>query len=328
MRSRLAFAAVALTVLTACERKDGVGPPPPPGAPQIICIAPVSIDNVAGSSQDVTYAAPQVSAGAPPVNVTCSPASGTPFPIGETTVACTAADALGRQASCLFTVTLRHKALAINRILAYGDSLTAGENGQLVNFVPFVDVPNAYPTYLQQLFVERLLMQQVTVINEGRGGERVTENEDRLKDRLDAVRPQALLLLQGINDIIGTVRASEIATGIEDSIRRARDRGVQYIFVATLPPQARENCRPAPSPPCRADTVSSSLLAETNQRIRSLVPSRNAHVVEVHDQFLSNRLEYVGIDGLHLTPAGNRALALLFWNRIAEVVPAPQLQLQ
>ena len=326
MRARLAVATATLAALMACRGDEGPGPAPPPAAPQITCGATISVDNVSGSSQTVSYPLPQPSAGAQPVIVTCTPPSESTFTIGETVVTCTAGDALGRQASCSFIVSVRHKALAITRILAFGDSLTAGENGQLVNFAPVVDVANAYPTYLQQFFVERIPTQQVTVVNEGRGGERVTENEDRLKARLDTVRPEVLLLLEGMNDVIGHVSGSEIAAAIDDSIRRARDRGVQFIFVGTLPPQARENCVPAPSPPCRADTVSPSLLNETNERIRSLVPSRNAHVVEVHDQLVANRLRYVGIDGLHLTPEGNRALATLFWNRIAEVVPAPQFR--
>ena len=326
MGARLAVATATLAALMACKGDEGPGPAPPPAAPQITCGATISVDNVSGSSQTVSYPLPQTSAGAQPVIVTCTPASESTFAIGDTVVTCTAGDALGRQASCSFIVSVRHKALAIARILAFGDSLTAGENGLLVNFVPVVDAANAYPTYLQQFFVERIPTQQVTVVNEGRGGERVTENEDRLKARLDAVRPQALLLLEGMNDIIGNLSASEIAAAIDDSIRRARDRDVQYIFIGTLPPQARENCRPAPNLPCRADLVPPALLEETNQRIRTLVASRNAYVVDVHDRFVANRLQYVGADGLHLTPEGNRALATLFWDRIAEVVPASQLR--
>jgi hypothetical protein len=42
----------------------------------------------------------------PPVSATCSPASGSVFPLGTTTVSCTTTDSAGRSASASFTVTL------------------------------------------------------------------------------------------------------------------------------------------------------------------------------------------------------------------------------
>ncbi|WP_298821575.1 HYR domain-containing protein, partial [uncultured Chloroflexus sp.] len=40
------------------------------------------------------------------VAVTCAPASGSVFPLGETTVSCVASDAAGNRASGSFTVTI------------------------------------------------------------------------------------------------------------------------------------------------------------------------------------------------------------------------------
>jgi lysophospholipase L1-like esterase len=283
----------------------------------------VTIENVTGFSQPVTYPLPTVSAGTPPVSMTCTPAPGTTFNLGDTPVTCTASDASGRQATCGFTVSLRHKALAISRILAFGDSLTEGENGRPVNGVSFVDLPHAYPTILQQLFLERIPSQQISVVNGGKGGERITDSEDRLKSRVAAVQPQVLLLVQGLNDLIARVPNGEIVAAVRDSIQTARERGVTYVFVGTVPPQARENC--VASIPCRADTVPQAALTDLNQRIRSIVPGNGAHLVEVHDQLLPNRLMYVDTDGMHLRPEGYRAIAEAFWNRIVEVIPSPQL---
>jgi hypothetical protein len=53
----------------------------------------------------VTFATPTASDNCPGVTVACSPASGTCFPLGTTTVTCTATDAAGNTASCSFTVT-------------------------------------------------------------------------------------------------------------------------------------------------------------------------------------------------------------------------------
>src|SRR5688572_10625648 len=113
MRRRLAVVATALAALTACGNGPGPGPIPQPGAPQITCGGAITIENITGLAQDVSYGAPVTSAGAPPVSVACTPPSGSPFTLGETPVNCTATDALGRQATCAFTVTVRHKPLAI-----------------------------------------------------------------------------------------------------------------------------------------------------------------------------------------------------------------------
>lgn len=54
----------------------------------------------------VTFAVPGFSDNCPGATVACSPASGAIFPVGLTTVTCTATDAAGNRASCAFTVTV------------------------------------------------------------------------------------------------------------------------------------------------------------------------------------------------------------------------------
>ena len=260
------------------------------------------------------------------MNVTCAPASGSMFSIGETIVTCTAVDAIARQATCTFGVTLRHRQLALTNYLAFGDSMTEGENGQRINFVPIVDHANSYPTLLQQLFASRIPGQTIVVTNAGRGGERVTENEDRLKQTLDTVRPQVMLFLEGANDMLASFPAPVIAEGVRESIKRARDRGVQYVFVSTLLPVVPENCPVPDRFPCKS--VPPGLPAATNQLIRAMVPANGAYLVDPYDEFVANSRTYISGDGLHLTAEGNRALASAFWNRIVAVIPARQLGLR
>jgi lysophospholipase L1-like esterase len=328
LKSALRVGVVLLisAVAVACG-DDGppIGPPPSnPLPPSLGCAPPVTVDGIAGPAQPVTYTAPTVANGTAPVNVTCAPASGSMFPIGETIVTCTAVDAMARQGTCTMLVTVRHRQLALTNFLAYGDSMTEGQNGRLFNFFPVVDTANSYPTILQQLFATRIPGQPIIVLNAGRGGERVTENEDRLKVTLDAVKPQVLLFLEGANDMLASAPAQEIAEGVRESIKRARDRGVQYIFVSTLMPVAPANCGSGP-PFCK--TVPAGLPAATNQLIRPLVPASGAYLVDAYDEFVANSATYISIDGLHLTTAGNRALASAFWNRIVAVIPARQLGL-
>lgn len=56
--------------------------------------------------QTVTFPAPVVSDNCSGATVVCTPASGTCFPVGTTTVACTATDGAGNTASCNFAVTV------------------------------------------------------------------------------------------------------------------------------------------------------------------------------------------------------------------------------
>jgi lysophospholipase L1-like esterase len=272
----------------------------------------------------VSFPPPIVTGGASPVSVTCSPESDAEFPLGDTTVTCTAADGLGRQASCTFGVTLRHRQFALTRYLAFGDSITAGENGRPIGLVPFIDLANAYPTLLQRMFTERVPDQPIVVDNAGRGGERAIDNGDRLRERIAATRAEVVLLLEGINDLNSGVSPRIVMFAIRDSILTAREEGVQYVFVSTILPVAPENCGPPP-PNCRGRFTNLDEIAEANERIRGIVPATGGHLIDPYALFLANRAAYIDIDGLHVRPEGNRALATAFWERILEVIPAAQL---
>jgi hypothetical protein len=75
--------------------------------PTITCPENITQDNDLGEcGAIVTYPEPTVTDNCPGVTVSCTPASGSFFPVGTTTVTCTATDAAGNTAQCLFTVTV------------------------------------------------------------------------------------------------------------------------------------------------------------------------------------------------------------------------------
>jgi hypothetical protein len=79
--------------------------------PMIVCPANVVVNNDAGQCEAVVnYPVPVVSdiCDASPV-VVCNPPSGSFFPIGTTTVTCTATDASGNGNSCTFEVTVENQ---------------------------------------------------------------------------------------------------------------------------------------------------------------------------------------------------------------------------
>jgi hypothetical protein len=82
-------------------------------APSIAC--PANITKTAGSQCNAvaTYTA-SASDNCPGVTVSCSPASGSTFPLGTTTVTCKATDAAGNMTTCTFTVTVTNAAPSAN----------------------------------------------------------------------------------------------------------------------------------------------------------------------------------------------------------------------
>ena len=300
----------------------GPRPTPTPDPPQIACPADATVREVTTTSQDVTYAAPTVTAGTQPVNVTCTPASGSSFALGTTPVMCTARDAQAREASCSFNVVVNGFTLGAKKFVAFGDSLTAGENG--LPLPSFIDAQNAYPTKLQALFDAYYPGQGITIVNRGESGQRVERTRDLMPGALIAERPDAVLLLSGYNNLTlpcGPGLAStvscrgaidDVAFGVRDCIRRAKESpvGVKYVLVSTLTP-------PGPSGTKRID---SGAIVEANRRIRQMIASERVVLVDSYPVFLGHESEYVSPDGLHLLPPGYQALADTFFGVIRAVV--------
>ncbi|HKQ07968.1 MAG TPA: HYR domain-containing protein [Blastocatellia bacterium] len=72
--------------------------------PTITCPANMSVVGV--TCQNVTYTTPTPTDNCPGATASCSPPSGTCFPVGTTTVTCTAKDTSTNMAMCNFTVTV------------------------------------------------------------------------------------------------------------------------------------------------------------------------------------------------------------------------------
>jgi uncharacterized repeat protein (TIGR01451 family) len=77
--------------------------------PVVTCPANITVNlplNSTATSMAVTYAAPTATDNCPGVTVASTPASGSVFPVGTTTVNATATDSSGNTATCSFTVTV------------------------------------------------------------------------------------------------------------------------------------------------------------------------------------------------------------------------------
>jgi lysophospholipase L1-like esterase len=265
----------------------------------------------------ISFPTPEARDGQAPVNVSCSPASGTTFPIGQTTVTCSVTDGLNRQAACEFRVTVtRAPQLQRVRFMAFGDSITAGE----VTFPGStalgptsgkqVVVPSAaYPTVLQRLLQTRYSFQADTIVvaNQGLNGEKAVVARNRYFSAVAAVRPDVVLLWHGHNDIPSGAdgAASSAASEVRMMAIDARGRGAR-VFIAT----------PLPGRPGGNRTVPDFFLLDYANRMRDIAAREGAVLVDIYGLLKPDVFRYIGVDGLHPNEAGYARIAELWFDAI------------
>ena len=133
--------------------------------PQITCSTNLVVAATTGLGATVIFPTPAATDNVPGVRVVCVPPSGSLFPIGTTTVLCTAIDTSGNQATCSFTIRVKGAAEQIQDLtllvksfhLAPGtensltsklksalDALAAGNKTAAASFLQsFIDLSNA-----------------------------------------------------------------------------------------------------------------------------------------------------------------------------------------
>jgi lysophospholipase L1-like esterase len=247
--------------------------------------------------------------------VSCSRTSGSLFPVGTTTVQCSATDSAATISSCSFTVTVvQAPQLSRTRFLAFGDSITEGEvtvptssSMHAPYLVPLRVVPEAsYPTRLSTMLFTRYTTQATTisVTNAGRSGESAEDGARRLPGVMANVRPDVLLLLEGANDlaVLGAPGVSRAAAALDTMAKEGRNRGAR-VFMATLTP-----CRPSGQ---RA--VPNATIVALNDRIRTIAAGEGAVLVDLYSALSTDVTRYIGVDGLHPNEAGYLRMAEVFF---------------
>jgi len=270
----------------------------------VACPGDISITAATSQGAAVSFQTPSAQNGEGSVNVTCTPESGTSFPIGTTDVKCEAVDAEQRTAACFFSVSVAAPArLRRTRIMAFGDSITAGQlivpNTDNVELITTPAV--AYPTVLAQLLGARYGDQRIEVFNEGRPTERSELALSRFIGTFGLDHPDVVVLLEGYNDIIfassGDLGIAAAEQGVSALAADARNRGAR-VFICTLTP-SRAGRR----------QIAMSAIQAANDRLRVVARGEGAYLVDTFSALLPNVDENVSSDGLHLTAAGYRRVA-------------------
>jgi lysophospholipase L1-like esterase len=187
--------------------------------------------------------------------------------------------------------------------MAFGDSLTAGEI-----VVPGTEdaetranPETAYPGVLARLLQAQYTSQAITVINRGKSAEQSARALGRFADDILANSPEAVIILEGVNDIVvaetsgSGIDAAE--RGVSELAAHARNRRLR-VFLVNLPPTKAGRRR-----------VPLSSIMAFNDRLKVIARGEGAYLIDVFTPLSQDVDTMVGRDGLHLTEAGYRRMA-------------------
>lgn len=262
------------------------------------------------------------------MSITCAPSSGSAFSVGTTTVTCTASDARQRTDTCTFAVVVQAPPrLSVTRFIAFGDSITWGENGAssvaktkergIHTFVQF-PLPQTYPGELQTELQGRYTTQSPTIANFGNPGEEASDPHTlaRFNQALASGQFDVVLLMEGSNDVgsrDATVQDNAIAA-LDAMVRSAKGFGVKP-YLATVPPMLPNTLR---------GSLAYALVPAFDDRIRGIASSEGIPLVDVFAALNANPPQYIGFDGLHPNVDGYQKIADTFFASIKstlEVTP-------
>lgn len=312
--------------------------PTAPASPvlTISCPAAQTAQSLDGNPVVVNFPNPTVSGGEGVSSTTCTPASGSRFAVGMSSVTCTAQDTKKQTATCAFPVTVtKVPRLSATRFMAFGDSMTEGfvqtcpgvrtfthsltailnDMASLRTVRPPGYSAVSYPVKLQSMLSLRYAAQSITVINEGSGSETAAFGATQFPGVLNQDQPQVVLLLEGINDIHGSVPQSSaipiVTSSLRSMVQEAKRRGV-FVILATLLPERKGSCRSFDWD----DGIEDVVPADT--QIRSLALSENVPLVDMYPAFAPALDTLLGADGLHPSEAGYQKMADLFYAAITQ----------
>ncbi len=206
-------------------------------------------------------------------------------------------------------------ALGATRFMAYGDSITFGTVSSFDGAFLFDTVPGTeYPTQLDSLLESAFQAQDFTVANQGLPGEWALQavSSGRFTQQTAALRPQGLLLIEGINDLINGQSVAGTVAALQQMIDIAQVYNTT-VLVGTM----FQTCMSV-SPTGFMRRNAASQIVPFNSAIRSMAAGRqNVYVVDMYAAFGNNcgpdgGVGLLGGDGLHPTPSGYATMASTF----------------
>jgi lysophospholipase L1-like esterase len=214
--------------------------------------------------------------------------------------------------------------LGATRFLAFGDSITCGTPSSFdeFSFDILCQETSGYPQLVRSALRTVSPGQSFTVVNEGRPGEWAQQAiaTGRFAQLMASVRPQGLLLLQGVNDLNNGAGVGATVAALQQMVELARLYNTTVLIGTMFQTCVSTNPVTGQIRPNAADRIVSF-----NAAVRAMAAGRqNVHVVNVDTAFGNNcgpdgGVGWLGADGLHPSPSGYTALAATFTSAIQTV---------
>jgi lysophospholipase L1-like esterase len=206
------------------------------------------------------------------------------------------------------------RALGVTRFVAYGDSITWGALSNWQAQFLFAAANGGYVERVEVGLNTHHAPQRFIVFNEGLPGELAVNALSRFRSVLTTRRPEAVLLLEGINDLNNDVSVSRVVGGLRQMLDAAATAGVPVLLATMYQTYAVTD----PTGGFRPNGAAA--VPALNAEIRRLVAGRlNVHLVDLERVMTERR--FVGADGLHTTEAGFEIMASTFIATIEAAFP-------
>ena len=205
-------------------------------------------------------------------------------------------------------------AIGLTRYMAFGDSITWGATSAWDARFLFAAASGGYPERLLAGLNTYHAPQQFTVVNKGQPGELAVNAVERFRLLLISEKPQAVLLLEGANDLSNGVSPVDTAGALRRMVDTALNSAVP-VLLATMY-QTYE----VTDPTGILRHNGASQVPSFNSELKKIANGRlNVHIVDLY--LLMNDPSYVGADGIHTTDAGFEVMASAFLDAIELAFP-------
>jgi lysophospholipase L1-like esterase len=223
-------------------------------------------------------------------------------------------DSTGTTVNSPWTVINPPRALGVARLVAFGDSITWGALSQFDEGYSYAAANGGYVERLEADLNQSHQPQRFSVFNDGQPGELATSALTRFRSMLRTRRPEAVLLLEGINDLSNGISATATANALRQMLDAAAAAGVP-VAIATMYPTYEVTF-----PDGHFRDNGSPLVPAFNAEIRRIVAGRlNVALVDLEPLMRDRR--NVGADGVHTTDAGFDVMGAAFRTVIEAAYP-------
>jgi lysophospholipase L1-like esterase len=212
------------------------------------------------------------------------------------------------------TLIIPPRALGVSRLVAFGDSITWGATAAFDSNFAYAAASGGYVERLEANLNLFHPPQRFSVFNDGLPGEQAVNALTRFRTMLVTRRPEAVLLLEGINDLSNGVTPVRAANALRQMLDAAAPLSVP-VLIATM-----YQTYPVVDPDGHFRDNGSTLVPAFNAEIRRIAAGRpNVLVVDLEVSMRDQR--NVSTDGIHTSDFGFDVMAGTFMTAIESAFP-------